>query len=297
MTPYLLDQAMTKKKRGQEPSNSEEEDVEETEQAADDDNHDEEEADLSLCDASFRAEDAVPTSGHELVSRCTETKEHFLTAVQTHFNKNRDFDWEESLGTLTEDELGALWSSLHQYLSLTSPEQEQYQDVVAGVIMIAKFSVHLETINTDFIPPGLQSTVLILHNMLPSTEDTKISNAVCHILETWYINNLPDRDALVYNVLIYLLRKSLGSQAAKTDVRRVWSLHPALLEHSLTQAETLLQLVVATVASNLYLTTAEGVRWLVFLFSLSPDLVIRLHKQVRAGLVKISKPGCLGLGE
>ena len=125
----------------------------------------EEEADLSLCDASFRAEDAVPTSGHEMVSRCTESQQHFLAAVQAHFDKSQEFDFEESLGTLTPDEMTALWTSINQYLTGCKQDQEESQEIIVGVVMVMKFSVNLETISPDFCPPGLVSTAHSLHNM------------------------------------------------------------------------------------------------------------------------------------
>ena len=95
---------------------------------------------------------------------------------------------------------------------------------------------------------------------------------VCYFLETWYSRDLPERDLVVFNVLLFLLRKSLGPQAAKADHKRIWNLHQTVMEHKVEEGQSLHKLLVATAGSNMYLSTQEGVRWLVFLFSLSPKL-------------------------
>ena len=45
-------------------------------------------------------------------------------------------------------------------------------------------------------------------------------------------------------------------------------------------------LLASTIASKLFLSTQEGGRWLVFLFTISPDLVGMLHKAARAAIPK-----------
>ena len=47
-----------------------------------------------------------------------------------------------------------------------------------------------------------------------------------------------------------------------------------------------ISLLASTIASKLFLSTQEGVRWLVFLFTISPDLVGMLHKAARAAIPK-----------
>ena len=104
-----------------------------------------EDANTSACDASFRAEDAVPTSGHDTVSRCTESEELFLKAIRDHHDKSCEFDFEESLGTLTPDEVTALWVSLHKYLS--AAEAEKAPETIAGVSLIVRVTEKMDMIN------------------------------------------------------------------------------------------------------------------------------------------------------
>ena len=47
-----------------------------------------------------------------------------------------------------------------------------------------------------------------------------------------------------------------------------------------------ISLLASTIASKLFLSIQEGVRWLVFLFTTSPDLVGMLHRTARAAIPK-----------
>ena len=252
--------------------------------------------DLSLCDSSFRAEDAVPTSSHVTISKCTESLEHFQAAINAHLDKNDDFDFEESLTTLTADELEALWVSLNQYMK-SSLEDDSGTECLAGVALVGRLTVSLETITHESCPVELISAASFLHTSLPEIQNQKIENRICQFLESWFLKDLPNKDVVILNVLLWLLTKALSDHGAKADVKRLWNLHQTLLEHRLSDSGRLEKLLILTASSNIFLTSPEGIRWLVFLFSLSPEIVTRLHKEARNNLVKFSKSACLGLGE
>ena len=229
------------------------------------------------------------------IIQCKESPEGFLAAVRSHHNKDQEFDLEESLASLSPEELRDLWSSLHDHLR--SVGEADRTEVISGLVTVTRLTLSLATLQEENCPQGLISSVGLLHETLPSLADQKLCNSLCQCLETYFTMNLPDKDSVILNVLIFLLRKSLGEKAAKSDVRRVWSLHPTLLEQTLTETETLARLVAATAGSNLYLSTAEGVKWLTFLHSISPSLVLRLHQESRSKLRSLSKAACRGLGE
>ena len=170
-------------------------------------------ADLSLCDASFSAAESVPTSGHTRVSRCTEGVEQFLEALREHGDRGTDFDFEESLGILTLEEMSALWVSLNQYtttsmLSLVGGvdgDSDQALEVVSGVVLLAKFCTPLPLVQGDRCPPALIQTAILLHSVIPSLQDNKLTNNICLLLESWYTLELPDKDSLTTNCLVSLL--------------------------------------------------------------------------------------------
>ena len=229
------------------------------------------------------------------ILQCRESPEGFLAALSDHHNKDLEFDLEESLASLSSEDLASLWLSLHDHLR--SVGEDARLEVVSGLVTVTKLTLSLPTLQEENCPQGLISSAGLLHDILPSLADPKLCNSLAQSLETYFTINLPDKDSVILNVLIFLLRKSLGEKAAKNDVRRVWSLHTTLLQQTLTETETLTRLVAATAGSNLFLSTSEGVKWLTFLHSLSPALVLRLHQESRASLPRLSKAGCRGLGE
>ena len=231
------------------------------------------------------------------IVQCKESLEGFLAAVRAHQNKEEEFDLEESLASLSAEELTDLWSSLHDHLRSGGDGEAGRPEVVSGLVTVTRLTLSLTTLQEDNCPPGLVSSAGILHETLPGLTDQKLANSLCQCLETYFTMDLPDKDSVILNVLLFLLRKSLGEKAAKTDVRRVWALHPTLLEQSLTETETLARLVAATAGSNLYLSSTEGVKWLTFLHSVSPGLVLRLHQESRSSLRSLSRAACRGLGE
>ena len=229
------------------------------------------------------------------ILQCRESPEGFLAALSDHHNKDLEFDLEESLASLSSEDLASLWLSLHDHLR--SVGEDARLEVVSGLVTVTKLTLSLPTLQEENCPQGLISSAGLLHDILPSLADPKLCNSLAQSLETYFTINLADKDSVILNVLIFLLRKSLGEKAAKNDVRRVWSLHTTLLQQTLTETETLTRLVAATAGSNLFLSTSEGVKWLTFLHSLSPALVLRLHQESRASLPRLSKAGCRGLGE
>ena len=235
-------------------------------------------------------------NGSDRILKCCESQEDFLAVLRDHQDRDQEFDLEESLGGLSSEDLASLWSALHDHLQTVS--QDQRDEVVSGVAAITKMTLNLATLQGDTCPQGLTSSAFLLHDLLPSLwADHKLSNSISQCLELWFVKDLPDKDLLVPNCLIFLLRKSLSDQAAKNDVKRVWALHTNLLEQSLTVDQTLTRLVVATAGSELYLTSSEGVKWLTFLHSISPNLLTELHVTARSMLGELSKASCLGLGE
>ena len=110
---------------------------------------------------------------------------------------------------------------------------------------------------------------------------------------------MPERDTLAATSLPFLVNASLLEDASKADVKRVrctsadknvnpffqvWSVHQGVL--SLPPAPSHLPLLASTIASKLYLSCQEGLRWLAFLFTVSPDLVGLLHRSARTVIPK-----------
>merc|ERR1719507_782142 len=143
-------------------------------------------------------------------------------------------------------------------------------------------------------PPALLGRVHLLSSLLSSL-DTKAALTVAKLIETWCTHEMPERDILAATSLPFLVGASLLEDASKADVKRVWSVHQGVL--SLPPAPSHLPLLASTIASKLYLSCQEGLRWLAFLFTVSPDLVGLLHRSARTVIPNLAKPSLIALGE
>ena len=230
----------------------------------------------------------------------------FLACVKEHHSRVEEFDFEASLGILTGGELEALWASLltylqvtlwlhlaslHGYLQASSPP---CQDLVAGVALVGRLSIQLEA-TQEAPPPPLLEAARLVGALLPSLE-ARTAQAVTKFLESCYSLELAEKDALAAPALLHLLKNSQGAAGSKADIRRVWALHQAVL--SLPMEPALCSLLEGSV-TRLYLSNPEGHRWLVFLCSLSPDMVTAVHRRAREVLPSLvtCKTACQGLGE
>ena len=131
---------------------------------------------------------------------------------------------------------------------------------MTGVITVAKLCTSLPLVQGDTCPQALIQTAVLLHSVFPSLQDHKLINNFCIPLESWYTLELPDRDNLTSNCLMLLLKRSLSTQGTKADVQRIWILHQTVLGFRLGESEQLRTILVSTIGSTLYLTSAEGCR-------------------------------------
>ncbi len=74
-------------------------------------------------------------------------------------------------------------------------------------------------------------------------------------------------------------------------MKRVWAVHEALLSFRLQDASSLelRQLLLGAVASPVFLHCPDGLRFLVFVFSLSPSFVKPLHDAIKLKMPSASK--------
>jgi len=252
-------------------------------------------------------EDDVLTS-RAIVLNCLESLEHFITAFKFHTQKDHYFDFGESLTSLTEEQLSELWTKINEYatgsvahlLNQQNTLQSDDQLVIMGVVQVARLCLSLAGVSNQ-VPEGMMQTALLLHSCLPSIKNDKVANAISSLSEAWYIAGLEDKDVLVTNSLLYLIKRSQTDAATKADVKRVWNINQALLGFRLQDDSTkeLKQLLVQCMGTQIYFVTPEGIKFLAFLFSLSPDLIGHLHNEMKRCLPELgrSKAVSSALGE
>ena len=132
-----------------------------------------------------------------------------------------------------------------------------------------------------FSPPeSLIQSMIVLHNVLPNCGGLgKLTHELVHLCESWYKNDLPQKESLCVNALIVLLKQA----STKADVKRVFNLRDALYHFRLQDqsAQELKRLLLKAFSSQLYLKCSEGIRFLAFLFTISPSFVEELNLEVK----------------
>ena len=75
----------------------------------------------------------------------------------------------------------------------------------------------------------------------------------------------------------------------KSDVKRIWSLHETLLSFSVSSNENSVKdLLLRATQSHTFLTSNDGVRLIIFLFSLNPAFVEELHAAIKEKIAESS---------
>ncbi|XP_023329486.1 condensin-2 complex subunit G2 [Eurytemora carolleeae] len=215
---------------------------------------------------SLEAADSIPISGHSILQESLENPDKFLKMFTAHLAKG-EFDLEETLPVLTKDE------------------------------QLCKLCLDLEVVY-ESPPMGLKRVVSLQCKHLLDLQklEHKGVEVVAKCLETWYNNKMEERDEVAKPLLRYLIGRALGKKGAKADVKRIWNLHQVLLSLRLDEGgrkDILLQCV----GHPLFLTTPEGVKFNVFLFSLSVPFIQDIHKKARTVLPTLTGKQSHSLGE
>lgn len=135
-------------------------------------------------------------------------------------------------------------------------------------------------------PTALRDAITGMHNVLfymmvgeASTSQTAIMRAC----ERWWTQARPGREGLVVQLLPTLLMRSLDEGAAPGDIKHVYAVRSAfeLLDFEDDSIDSLKELLLRCVIHPLYVSRADGRRFLAFLFSLHPSFVDDIHETVK----------------
>ena len=138
-------------------------------------------------------------------------------------------------------------------------------------------------------PDSLQETVIILHGLLPSLTSPdmeKLKNMMCKLFEDWWVAELPCREEVMGHTIVHLLTKGTDPKASLQDVARVWKVHSVLsaIDLSADSSTNLMSLLQQCLHHHQFVTSAVGIRFLVYLFTLSPQLTYQLHLNLKSHL-------------
>ncbi|KAJ0256163.1 ARM repeat superfamily protein [Hirschfeldia incana] len=154
------------------------------------------------------------------------------------------------------------------------PDQQQILtslQVLSHVLHLCILSPKKAFSATDLLPAAQA-----LHNNLRLFEsDPSLCLEIAGVCESWWKEELPERETLISQLLPFLLSRSLTLKK-KVDVHRVYMLREAFSLFDFDDEETiedLRMLLMRCVVSPLYLKTEDGQRFLSFAFRLSRQLM------------------------
>ncbi|XP_064104730.1 condensin-2 complex subunit G2-like isoform X2 [Macrobrachium nipponense] len=213
------------------------------------------------------------------------------TEVQEELNQMEVVESEGSEGQTGNTEQPSVGSGEND---VQPPQGEIYNEsILLGVVQFA--TLHISTIKGfgTFIPEKLLELAVLLHGMV-SVLEGQLQEEIVTLCETWWHQELDERDCLITNVLPILIQMAIAKSGKRKNVAAVCGLRGALdvVEFD----EPLVDLLGACVASPRFLSFEEGCRWLCELFT-RQMLVTRLHRSVKAVLPECTRDQSAKYGE
>ncbi|KAL6047782.1 Condensin-2 complex subunit G2 [Balamuthia mandrillaris] len=127
-----------------------------------------------------------------------------------------------------------------------------------------------------------------------------LSNSICNICEMWWKQERPDKEVLVPHTILFLLANALDEGGKAADVKRLYEFRASLLLLDFQDEEsslTLKRLLLQSAMHPLFLHTADGKKFLVYLFGLYPPFIDDLHATIKAQLFSSNKTMLKAYGE
>ena len=255
-----------------------------------------------------------------------KNKEGFLRAYQAHKNNNVDYNFEDVIATKTGEPLDEMWDAFYEFITECAldmfPNEAETNDmksteesemVITGIVLIGRLTVEEPRTAAQkerlTLPTGFIQTITLLHEILPSISSQKdnVRNNISKLCELWHSKQLPDHDNLTNNTLLYLLQRATGKIPStaravgltKADIKRVHSMQSAILDYNINDSSMLpmRELLLAAAQTILFYKTQEGVRFLSFVFTLSPAFILNLHASIKTIIPGATSQVATGIGQ
>ena len=251
-------------------------------------------------------------------------KKGLLDAYQAHKSPKVEFSFDSLIATKSGDVMNKMWEALNEIATECALDifpndladegkfkTEESEIAINGILLLARLTVEDQRISqkNEFIPPtGLLQTVQLLHNLLPLITPTKdsVRNNISKLCELWYKKRLSESDTLITNALIYLLMRAtrkdsspLGVLPVKADITRVHNVQNAILDHNIgdSASRPLRDLLIDAAKTPIFYKTIDGIRFLAFLFTISPSFIQQLHTSIKTIIPGASAQIANAIGE
>ena len=261
----------------------------------------------------------------DVADRMIKDKTGFLEAYHAHKSTTSSFKFEDVVSTKTGETLVKMWDILNDIatdcaiemfptepVSTGCVQNEDSELAINGILLVGRLTLELHANSTkqEFIPPpGLMNTTLLLHGILPSisAEKDSVRNNISKLCELWYTKHLPENESLVPNTLIYILQRAIGKVAStsaggvptKTDIKRLHTIENTILQHNISDSSSLVlrNLLLESARTPMFYKTSEGIKFLSFIFSISPTFIEQLHNSIKTLIPGANIQVATGIGE
>ena len=210
-------------------------------------------------------------------------------------------------------ELGRLWTGLHNLTSAIIDNDLHRMDIEENVEdevdtslkvlqAITMISMNFLVDKKRAIPDMMCKTVQQLHDVLlelTGSQGWALQNDIARTCEEWWKDERAGREGLVNQTLPYLVARVLDEEGRLADLRRLYGMRSALLllDFANESIASMRELLLRCFVHPLFLKSADGRKFCVYLFGLHPSLIVDIHDTIKQQLPFCSKHMCELYGE
>lgn len=211
------------------------------------------------------------------------------------------------------EQLSRLWRGLHDVTKAIVDNDLHRNDIEDNdeeeVDMSLKVLQAVATITMNFLadrkraaPDLMGQTLQRMHDILLELTGARgwaLQNDIARACEDWWAADRPNKEGLVTQTLPYLVARVLDEEGRACDMKRLYSMRAGLLLLDFTNEsiDSMKELLLRCFVHPLFLKTADGRKFCVYLFGLHPTLISDIHDTIKQQLPFCSKHMCELYGE
>ena len=268
----------------------------------------------------------METNDAETTTKTVEgQREEFISAAENlddpstllHFielhNTSDGFDLAEFLQSVRGLHLARLWrglysttkaiveNSLHR-MDLDDNVEDEVDARLQVLQAVATIAMNFLTDKKRPVPDAMQKTIQLMHDVmleLSSDRGWALQNDIARTCEDMWSDERQGREGLITQTMPYLVARALDEDGKVGDLKRVYAMRASLLllEFQDPSIASMKDLLLRCFVHPLFLKTAEGRKFCVYLFGLHPSFISDIHATVKQQLPYASKHTCELYGE
>eukprot|EP00049_Salpingoeca_infusionum_P011262 m.193774 g.193774 ORF g.193774 m.193774 type:complete len:1167 (-) comp14884_c2_seq1:264-3764(-) len=227
-----------------------------------------------------------------------------LELYQQHMAIDDQFNLDDAFLSMQSSKRDMLWQSLsatfatqyHEHLtgpSLCEATEKDISEDCAKALDYYEIIAHLlalvvDNCETVTVSPSCLQSLSIAHDAMLSIPPThsKLQNHVLKVCETWYFNEMPDREQVVSSTASLMLMKAHAEDASTASVKRVFAFREVfgLFDLADKQAESMKVILLRSFVSPGFVLKTDGQRFLSHILTLDRAFMGQCHQTIKEAL-------------